>query len=252
MNSPLTVAAVLRWLRCRLPVLLGTAGTKRVRYLSFDRDSDDALLTEYGKRKETSQRLLTALERLNSEPLLPDQFSLLDIGCGPGSIAHLIGRDKQLRGRVSYTGIDQSSGAIGYCVKTWPEHRFEARDALHDGLPEDYFDAIMINGVTEHMPHYKAIITAALAKKPKIFVLTTFGVIPQYDSDRRLWRQDTQCFMNSYAFMNVYRFLKEQAVKEIHIADFGDLERARYWFPRKSELMWYVRTGFEDGLAQGK
>lgn len=236
------VTTIRRWLRCRLPILLGTAGAKKVGYLGFDREIDDSLFASYGKRKETSQRLLTALDRMAGDPSLPESFSLLDIGCGPGAIAHLIDRDDRLRRRVAYTGIDQSRSAIAYCTATWPQYRFEVRDALHDGLPADRFDVIMINGVTEHMPHYRDIVAAALAKKPTVFVLTSFGVIPQYDRDRRLWRPDMQCFMNSYAFMNVYRFLREQTTGEIHLSDFGDLERSRYWFPRKTELMFYVRN----------
>lgn len=234
------VTSVRRWFSCRLPIILGTAGTRNVCYLGFDKEVDHKLLVEYGARKEGSQRVLTALARLANDPLLSERFSLLDIGCGPGAIPHLLSRDEKLRERVAYTGIDQSNGAIAYCRKTFPNYHFEARDALRDGLPAGPFDVIMINGVVEHMPDYKDIVSAALDMRPKVFVLTTFGVIPQYDRDRRLWRPDMQCFMNSYAFMNVYRFLKAR-VRDLQVSDFGDLQISRYWFPRKTELMWYMR-----------
>lgn len=118
-KSEITVAMIdiKRWLLYRLPVLIGPARRKKVEYLGFSK-SDDGRFAEYGRRKETSKRLTVALEWLADETLLPERFSILDVGCGPGAVAHLIRNHERLQPRVQYSGLEQSAEAAGFCRRT--------------------------------------------------------------------------------------------------------------------------------------
>ncbi len=73
-------------------------------------------------------------------------FSLLDVGCGPGlGIAYLEDRYGSMRER--YLGVDISAPLVEAAREAWPEHRFEMRDIIASPLPELSHDFTLINGV---------------------------------------------------------------------------------------------------------
>jgi SAM-dependent methyltransferase len=203
--------------------------------------ADDAHYARFvaGQRKNHAQNL--AIDWLETEPSLPRQFSLLDIGCGPGAFFSLIHDRPALAERVTYTGVDQAEGAVRYAEKTFGRH-FLHRDVLADGLPDGSFDVISVNEVIEHLADYRPLLGAIAQRNPKVLILGTFAVIPEYDRDRKLWRPDLQCYMNSYALAPLFRFLHETFGGEIRSVDFGTTDHDRYWFPKKTQMLWYRRA----------
>jgi SAM-dependent methyltransferase len=229
-----------RWVLYRLPVLLSTE-TRHVRYEAFQA-SDDAHYARFVASQRNGDAKKVLLDWLAADPLLNgDSFSLLDVGCGPGALYSMIQDDAVLRPRVRYSGVDQAEGAVRYADRTFPDARFFCRDVLRDGLPDEPFDVIAINEVVEHLSHYRPLLQLAAARKPKILVLCTFAAIPEYRRDRRLWRPDTRCYMNSYAAGPLQSFLRNEIAGELRTADFGTHEPQRYWFPKKAEILWYLR-----------
>ncbi len=225
-----------RWIETGL--LPRLTGRKQVRYLGWDvatEKLDDAV-----RRQGDHPAKTLALDWLTREASLPERFSLLDVGCGPGVLAGMIDRHPTLRGRVSYTGIDQSESALERCRATYTgDFTFLKVNLQADPLPDRY-DVITINEVVEHLPHYREVIELALSMRPKIFVLTTFGVIPGLQRDRVRWNARHQSYMNSYSFEKLYEFLRAQP-GQLWTADLGSQAFDRYWFPQKAILVFYLR-----------
>ena len=159
------------WLSYSRSMIFYRNPAQRVRYVSFTKKSDSDL-DEYIEVQSKNPSKIQALDWLADDNLLDERFSLLDVGCGPGSLARMILRHPDLKNRVAYTGVDQSENAIRYCRDTMPKNYvIMCRDVLIEGLPEGSFDVIMINEVLEHISSYEEIIAAALEKKPKILII---------------------------------------------------------------------------------
>lgn len=62
-------------------------------------------------------------------------ISLLDIGCGNGTLLNSLARNGYDLGKIRYTGIDVSAKAIEYCKQTWPTKDFE-----QTAQPHGHFD----------------------------------------------------------------------------------------------------------------
>lgn len=227
---------IKRWIETGLIPRL--AGRKQVRYLGWDvatEKLDDAV-----KRQGDHPAKVLALDWLTREPALPERFSLLDVGCGPGVLAGMIQRHPSLSGRISYTGIDQSDSALERCRATYKgDFQFLKVNLQADPLPDRY-DVVTINEVIEHLPHYREVIDLALGLRPKVFILTTFGAIPGLRRDRVRWNQRHQSYMNSYSFEKLYEFLRART-DQLWVGDLGTQDFERYWFPRKTILVFYLR-----------
>ena len=65
---------------------------------------------------------------------------MLDVACGPGYVTAAAAK----RG-ASVTGIDFSSEMISFARERYPDLRFEEGDAEHLHLPENSFDAVVMN-----------------------------------------------------------------------------------------------------------
>ena len=214
---------------------------KRVRYISFSRKSDSDL-DEYTDIQSKNPSKRQALDWLADDNLLNERFSLLDVGCGPGSIPKMIIDHPNLKNRVMYVGVDQSENAIRYCREKLPEHFVVmCRDVLSEGLPEDSFDVIMINEVLEHILSYEQLISSVLEKKPKILVINTFAVLLNRKRDRILWNPEAKCYMNSYSFEKFFQYLRSNIKCPILICDYESRNFDRFWFPRKNLMIWYIR-----------
>lgn len=233
------LSAAWYWLRYRIPAFFG----HKVEYKTFSAHTD-AEFDEYNEARARHPLKLILLDWLRHDTLLGPKFSLMDIGCGPGVLTRTIFADPELKDRVAYTGVDQSDGALAYAKKRFPQGTFVKRDVLEAGLPEGEFDVVMINEVVEHMPSFEKAIDLAVAKNPKIFVLTGFAIMPEYGSDRIRWSPYGGCYMNSYSFARVQDKLRGIAgTRPMLMADLGSHAFERHWFPRKALTMFYVRLG---------
>src|SRR5687767_11347863 len=88
-------------------------GQKSVRYTAFDATTD--VLGNFIERQGEHPTKALALNWLEQDKTLPERFSLLDVGCGPGVFAKMVLNHPVLSSRISYTGIDQSENALAYC-----------------------------------------------------------------------------------------------------------------------------------------
>lgn len=224
----------------KLDALTARAGTlvkQKVRYTGWNSD----LNAFVAKRLEVPRPTkVQTIEWLDNEPLLSESFSLLDIGCGPGVFAQMLQASK-LKGRVRYTGIDQSEQAVAHARQTLPEsYSFIVRDVLREGLPKEKFDVIVINEVVEHMPNYQDLFEAALTKNPQVLAVTSFAVLPEQKKDRFLWNKRYACYMNTYAFGDFYHYLREKSGRAIRLIDFGTETDETAEFPQKALMLFYL------------
>jgi len=225
----------------RYPALLYKKFPKKVLYRSFSRKSDEAF-DDFINLRIGNPAKKQALDWLANDDSLNSTFSLLDLGCGPGVIPHMILKDPNLNDRVVYTGVDVSENALRYCRSKLPENYIlTRRDLMNDGLPDGRFDVIMINGVLEHLPFYEELIISVLEKRPKILVLSTFAVLHDQKRDRILWHPEKQCYMNSYSYERFFRYLRNQVECPLLVCEFDRQNYDRYWFPRKELMLWYLR-----------
>jgi SAM-dependent methyltransferase len=233
------------WLKSRVPALFFS---RQVKYEGFSTSADN--LRRYVNGEGIHPTKTLALDWLAKDDLLPQGFTLLDVGCGPGVLANLISKHPTLSQRVTYTGIDQSDEALSYCRKSCPSNYTFLRCNLQTEKLPDHYDVTIINDVIEHLPNYREVILAAISTGPKVFILTTFGVIPGLKRDRRLWNKKRKCYMNSYSFSSLYEFLRSQT-NDLRLADLGTQEFDRFWFPNKSLLLFYLRLSEEKILWSG-
>jgi 2-polyprenyl-3-methyl-5-hydroxy-6-metoxy-1,4-benzoquinol methylase len=224
----------------KLDALTARAGTlvkQQVRYTGWNSD----LNAFVAKRLETPRPTkVRTIEWLSQDSRLGEEFTLLDIGCGPGVFAQML-RASRLSERVRYTGVDQSEQAVAHARQTLPKtYSFVIRDVLREGLPPESYDVIAINEVVEHMPNYRDLIDAALAKKPRVLVVTTFAVLPEQKKDRFLWNKRYSCYMNTYAFGDFYQYLRERSGSAVQVVDFGTETDETVEFPQKALLLFYL------------
>ena len=234
-------ARIKNWLSYSRSMIFRLTSAQRVKYVSFTKKSDSDL-DEYTDVQSKNPLKIQALDWLADDGLLDERFSLLDVGCGPGSIPKMIVRHPNLKNRVAYVGVDQSENAIRYCLDKLPDNYvMMRRDVVVDGLPEDSFDVIMINEVLEHISSYEELIATALEKKPKILVINTFAVLLNRKRDRILWNPEAQCYMNSYSFEKFFQYLRNKIECPILLGDYESRNFDRFWFPRKNLIIWYLR-----------
>lgn len=101
---------------------------------------------------------------------IQDGESLLDVGCGPGTVYEDIknsGKD------IQYTGIDVSKGFVGACKELFPEGDFRLGDASSLGFEDNSFDTVLLRHVLEHAPYYEDPIREAVrvAKRRVIIIM---------------------------------------------------------------------------------
>ncbi|MGV3723705.1 MAG: class I SAM-dependent methyltransferase [Actinomycetota bacterium] len=220
-----------------LTARVGTLVKQRVRYTGWSTDLNAFVAKRLENPRPTKVK---TIEWLTREPLLEDSFSLLDIGCGPGVFARML-ELSALSERVRYTGVDQSEDALRHCRSTLPpSYNFIQRDVLREGVPEGQFDVIVINEVVEHMPNYRDLIDAALAKHPKVLVITAFAVLPEQAKDRYLWNANYTCYMNTYSFNGFHQYLREKSGRPVQILDLGSESDETAEFPRKALILFYL------------
>ncbi len=223
-----------------LTARVGALIPKRVEYRGWDTDLDAFLAKRLGNPRPTK---LKAIEWLAQDSSLGPSFTLLDVGCGPGVFGHLL-QNSTLSERIRYTGLDQSTTALEFARRTLPKsYDFQERDVLKEGLPEGSFDAIVVNEVLEHVPHYRPMLELVLAKKPKVLVVTSFAILPERPKDRLLWNSRYKCYMNSYSFGRFHQYLRETTRRPLAIMDFGTKADTTTEFPQKALILFYLSQG---------
>jgi ubiquinone/menaquinone biosynthesis C-methylase UbiE len=90
--------------------------------------------------------------------LLPTDARILDLGCGPGNIAHYLSRDHPER---RLTGVDLSTEMLSLARQNVPQARLIYQD-LRDLELEQQFDALIISFCIIHLYERE---TAALLQK---------------------------------------------------------------------------------------
>jgi SAM-dependent methyltransferase len=106
--------------------------------------------------------------RLRAARPFIDGGRVLDMGCGTGSLADVVGPQQ-------YLGVDMDAETVRLARRRHPEHTFLTLDEFHDGRPLPGFDVIVALAVIEHVPDpggWLARLTAHLNRGGRI-VLTT-------------------------------------------------------------------------------
>lgn len=211
---------------------------KKVKYTGFDtKDLDEFVSVRLEKPIPTKMQ---AIEWLDNASGLPEQFSLLDIGCGPGVFGQLINRS-ELKNRVRYFGVDQSERALEYAKSKLPNGIFYIRDIAKEGLPDGEFDVITIHEVLEHAsPDYKKIIDSMIEKKPKVIAISTFACLPEQNKDNIIWDKKHKCYKNTYSYVEFYNHLRERIKQPIKTADFGSRSYDSKDFPHKADILFFI------------
>ncbi len=95
---------------------------------------------------------LTAQKIDSLAQMLPDTqgFSVLDVGCGPGSNTHLFST-------CEYMGIDINPEYIKVAQKQFPDCKFLTQDAQGLDFPEYSFDLVVANSFFHHLSDKESI-----------------------------------------------------------------------------------------------
>ncbi len=110
---------------------------------------------------DKAENVLTLCSGLNIK-------SVLDIGCGEGSI---IDRLSELKFGKNYLGLDLSSPAILRAKsRAIPDAQFQAFDGSTIGFPEKMFDLAILSHVVEHLEHPRALIREAHRVAKHVFI----------------------------------------------------------------------------------
>jgi len=105
----------------------------------FERHGDSPQAAQWSDRA-TQERRMEILLQVGEVA----DAKILDFGCGTGHLLEYLRRTRAFQGE--YVGYDLSPELIAAASQKLPRARFEARDILRDGIPED-FDYVLVNGV---------------------------------------------------------------------------------------------------------
>src|SRR5208282_2554048 len=89
--------------------------------------------------RSTQERRFTVLSEVGDL----HAAKILDFGCGTGHLLEVLRKQCGFAGE--YVGYDLSAGMVATAQTKYPHARFECRDILADGIPED-FDYVLVSG----------------------------------------------------------------------------------------------------------
>lgn len=94
---------------------------------------------------------------------------ILDAGCDTGYLSG------QFTSRYKVTGVDKNYDAIKECRRNYPEAQYEVADLQALPFKDNFFDAIILNMVIEHMRELNELLSELhrVLKKGGIMVITT-------------------------------------------------------------------------------
>jgi SAM-dependent methyltransferase len=129
-------------------------------------------MRRYGPTGRHSRRLVSAMVAGL------DYDSVLDVGCGPGSLLELL---RPLRPGAAYTGADFSAAAIEMARQRVPWAGFHALD-LTQGALDRRFDLVLCTDVVEHIEDdVTAIANLAAMTGRYLLVATLQGRMPAFE-----------------------------------------------------------------------
>lgn len=105
---------------------------------------------------------------------------VLDIGCGPGTLAH----DIATRSGANVVGVDISERSIAAARERFahPAIRYEIGD-VRSSLPDGRFDVVVLSNVLEHLPDRSELLQSLQASaKPSRFLIR----VPLFERDWRV------------------------------------------------------------------
>ena len=103
--------------------------------------------------------------------VIPDNESILDIGCGPGHISEIF----RLAGRNnSYIGVDNDERNLGYAKSLFSQMDFRSMDANFISFPDNLQDNCILFTVIEMMADFRKPIEEAVRVAKKRVIITTF------------------------------------------------------------------------------
>ena len=100
---------------------------------------------------------------------LKGDVSILDIGCGKGSLIPFIHDYFPQVSLSSYLGIDLVSEFLGYARRVFPQYRFELSDFLAQDFSDACFDCVIALGVLVMRTHdYETFVEAFIRKMCRV------------------------------------------------------------------------------------
>jgi SAM-dependent methyltransferase len=127
---------------------------------------------------------------------------VLDFGCGTGHLLEILRTRLDFRGE--YVGYDLSDAMIASARNKFPDARFECRDILADGIPEE-FDYVLVSGtfnarVSDNWGLMTALLRPLFSKTRLALAFNLISAYVEYTDDG-LWYVSPE---------RVFRFCKEE------------------------------------------
>lgn len=136
--------------------------------------------------------------------LLPEKCAILDIGCGPGQLAHML----YDIGYADYVGIDFSEVAIAIAKNNVPSFEFISADLRQVSFKKYGGRTIMCMEVFEHIKDDVALIR----RLPKSEIIFS---VPNYLSDNHYRTYGSVKYIRSY----YNKLIKIHSVKKFKVSD---------------------------------
>lgn len=159
--------------------------------------------------------------------VIPDNESILDIGCGPGHVSKVFRAASRSN---TYLGIDNDERVLGYAKELFPSETFKNMDAHFIDLEDGSFDNCILFTVVEMLPDFRKPIDEAIRVAKKRVIITTY-IQPYSGRDTNLHEVNTH---NDYVVrINGERF--SQYIESFgHKITAGKLKdksgKTQYWY----------------------
>jgi SAM-dependent methyltransferase len=150
-------------------------------------------------------------------------LSVIDLGCGTGTLAELFNKNK-------YLGVDVDKGAIWQARRKFPGYKFKIGDAVNFKT-EVKFDLVLVVGVLHHLPDEKVKkvarrINSLLNKNGKVLIIEATYPLAAYNIFGLLLRKlDRGSFVRSvgeYAkLLTIGLFLNKQYKQKGGLLDYA-------------------------------
>lgn len=159
--------------------------------------------------------------------VIPDNESILDIGCGPGQVSEIF----RLAGRKNnYLGVDNDPNSIELAKSLFPQANFEPHDANFLPYKDGSFDNCILFTVIESMFDFRKAVEEAARVAGKRVIITTF--IPL--SDGPDYNRHVMNNLGDYVVsINKKRFLD-------HINSLGKVTSGTLDLEGKTQYWWWV------------
>lgn len=157
-------------------------------------------------------------ERYQSLFALPENASILEIGCGPGALAEALARWYPA---AQITGLDRDSAFIEFAAHRMPQLRFTEGDAAALPFADGSFDVTISHTVAEHIDpavFYREQrrvlkeggICLVLSVRRGIHVLAPC-IEEESDFEKEIWQRTADCYTQRMKQNHVCAFPQDEA-----------------------------------------